>query len=211
VVGGTGLYIKALTKGIFKGPGTDEELRIRINKEAKELGKEHIHQRLKGIDPESASRIHPNDIYRITRALEVYYLTRKPISSFQVSHAFKESPYHYVKIGTERDRKELYQRIEKRVDQMIEHGLLEEVRDILKKGYSPELKPLQSLGYRQVIAHLNGTYDLDEAIRLIKRDTKRYAKRQLTWFKNDPEVEWFMLPRDTTRIEERIKRVLENR
>jgi tRNA dimethylallyltransferase len=115
-----------------------------------------------------------------------------------------------VKIGIERERKELYQRIEKRVDGMIEHGLVEEVKGILKKGYHPELKPLQSLGYRQVIACLNGAFDLDEAIRLIKRDTKRYAKRQLTWFKADPEVEWFTLPQDVERIEKRIQDALVN-
>jgi tRNA dimethylallyltransferase len=204
-VGGTGLYIKALTKGIFKGPVADGELRQQIKEEGKKQGKEHLYQRLKEVDPESATRIHPNDTYRIIRALEVYYLTQKTMSSFQSSHAFKESPYHYVKIGIERERKELYQRIEKRVDRMVEHGLVEEVKGILKKGYDPELKPLQSLGYRQVIEYLNGAYDLDEAVQLIKRDTKRYAKRQLTWFKNDPEVEWFILPQDMARIEERIK------
>jgi len=205
VVGGTGLYIKALTRGIFKGPGADENLRMTIKKEAQELGREHLFQKLKEIDPERASRIHPNDIYRIIRALEVYELTQKPMSSFQASHAFRESPYRSVKIGIERERKELYQRIEKRVDGMIEHGLVEEVKGILEKGYHPELKPLQSLGYRQVIARLNGAFDLDEAIRLIKRDTKQYAKRQLTWFKADPEVEWFTLPQDAEKIEERIK------
>ena len=205
VVGGTGLYIKALTKGIFKGPAADGELRQQIKEEGKKHGKEYLYQRLKEVDPASASRIHPNDTYRIMRALEVYELTQKPMSSYQSSHAFRESPYLSVKIGIERERKELYQRIEKRVENMIEGGLIEEVKGILKKGYNPELKPLQSLGYRQVIACLNGAYDLDEAIRLIKRDTKRYAKRQLTWFKGDPEVEWFKLPEDVDKIEARIK------
>jgi tRNA dimethylallyltransferase len=110
-----------------------------------------------------------------------------------------------VKIGIEYKRKELYQRIEKRVEKMIEEGLVEEVKGILKKGYGPELKPLQSLGYKQVIHFLQGKYDLSEAIRLIKRDTKRYAKRQLTWFKGDPEVEWFKLPEDVDKIEARVK------
>jgi len=210
VVGGTGLYIKALTRGIFKGPGADETLRRKIREDAKKQGNEYLYQKLKAVDPESASRIHPNDIYRIIRALEVYELTQKPMSSFQASHAFRESPYRSVKIGIERERKELYQRIEKRVDGMIEHSLVEEVKGILEKGYHPELKPLQSLGYRQVIACLNGAFDLDEAIRLIKRDTKQYAKRQLTWFKADPEVEWFTLPKDAEKIEERIKNATDN-
>ena len=210
VVGGTGLYIKALTKGIFRGPAADEKLRSEIKKDVQKLGKEYLYQRLKEVDPASASRIHPNDTYRIMRALEVYELTQKPMSSYQSSHAFRESPYRSVKIGIERERKELYQRIEKRVERMIKGGLVEEVKGILKKGYNPELKPLQSLGYRQVIACLNGAYDLDEAIRLIKRDTKRYAKRQLTWFKGDPEVEWFSLPQDAERIEERIQNALNN-
>jgi tRNA dimethylallyltransferase len=209
VVGGTGLYIKALTRGIFKGPGADGDLRMTIKKEAQELGREHLFQKLKEIDPESASRIHPNDTYRIMRALEVYYLTQKTMSSFQSSHAFRESPYHYFKIGLERERKELYQRIEERVEKMIENGLVEEVQGILRKGYNPQLKPLQSLGYRQIIRYLQDECGLDEAIQLIKRDTKRYAKRQLTWFKNDPEVKWFTLPQDAAKIEERIKTAIQ--
>jgi len=209
VVGGTGLYIKALIRGIFKGPGADEDLRMTIKKEAQELGREHLFQKLKEIDPESASRIHPNDTYRIMRALEVYYLTQKTMSSFQSNHAFRESPYHYFKIGLERERKELYQRIEERVEKMIENGLIEEVEGILRKGYDPQLNPLQSLGYRQIIRYLQDECGLDEAIRLIKRDTKRYAKRQLTWFKNDPEVEWFTLPQDAEKIEERIKTAIQ--
>jgi tRNA dimethylallyltransferase len=210
VVGGTGLYIKALTKGIFRGPAADEELRSEIKKDVQKLGKEYLYQRLKEVDPASASRIHPNDTYRIMRALEVYELTQKPMSSYQSSHAFRESPYRSVKIGIERERKELYQRIEKRVEQMIENGLVEEVKNILKRGYDPQLKPLQSLGYKQVIQYLQGEYDLYEAIRLIKRDTKRYAKRQLTWFKGDPEVEWFTLPEYAEKIEERINSFLQN-
>ena len=209
VVGGTGLYIKALIRGIFKGPGADEDLRMTIKKEAQELGREHLFQKLKEIDPESASRIHPNDTYRIMRALEVYYLTQKTMSSFQSNHAFRESPYHYFKIGLERERKELYQRIEERVEKMIENGLIEEVEGILRKGYDPQLNPLQSLGYRQIIRYLQDECGLDEAIRLIKRDTKRYAKRQLTWFKNDPEVKWFTLPQDAEKIEERIKTAIQ--
>jgi len=205
VVGGTGLYIKALTKGIFRGPAADEKLRREIKEEAKQRGNEYLYQRLKEIDPESASRIHPNDTYRIMRALEVYEITQKPMSSFQTDHAFRESPYRSVKIGIERARKELYRKIEERVDWMIKNGLIEEVKGLLERGYNPHLKPLQSLGYRQVIGYLNGAYDLNEAVRLIKRDTKRYAKRQLTWFKADPELEWFKLPEDVDKIEARVK------
>jgi len=205
VVGGTGLYIKALTKGIFRGPAADEKLRREIKEEAKQRGNEYLYQRLKEIDPESASRIHPNDTYRIMRALEVYEITQKPMSSFQTDHAFRESPYRSVKIGIERERKELYRKIEERVDWMIKNGLIEEVKGLLERGYNPHLKPLQSLGYRQVIGYLNGAYDLNEAVRLIKRDTKRYAKRQLTWFKADPELEWFKLPEDVDKIEARVK------
>jgi tRNA dimethylallyltransferase len=205
VVGGTGLYIKALTKGIFRGPAADEKLRREIKEEAKQRGNEYLYQRLKEIDPESASRIHPNDTYRIMRALEVYEITQKPMSSFQTDHAFRESPYRSVKIGIERARKELYRKIEERVDWMIKNGLIEEVKGLLERGYNPHLKPLQSLGYRQVIGYLNGAYDLNEVVRLIKRDTKRYAKRQLTWFKADPELEWFKLPEDVDKIEARVK------
>jgi tRNA dimethylallyltransferase len=210
VVGGTGLYIKALTKGIFRGPAADEKLRREIKEQARQRGNTSLYQRLKEIDPESASRIHPNDTYRIMRALEVYEITQKPMSSFQADHAFRESPYRSVKIGIERERKELYRKIEERVDWMIENGLIEEVKGLLERGYNPHLKPLQSLGYRQVIGYLNGTYDLNEAVRLIKRDTKRYAKRQLTWFKADPELEWFTLPQDTNTIDERVGHYLKN-
>lgn len=208
IVGGSGLYIKALIKGIFKGPAANEKLREELKNLAKQYGNRYLYQKLKEVDPESALRIHPNDTYRILRALEVYKLTHKSITTFQYTHRFSDIPYNYVKIGIERERKELYQRIEKRVDQMIEAGLIKEVSNILKKGYTPELKPLQSLGYRQIIGYLQGKYTLEEAIHLIKRDTKRYAKRQLTWFKGDPEIEWFHLPEEYWMIEKRIRDIL---
>ena len=191
VVGGTGLYLKALTRGLFRGPTANAGLRLALQRNAERDGSEVLHQELQKLDPESASRIHPHDQFRIIRALEVYSLGRKPISLFQREHGFREAYYEVLKIGLCCDREDLYGRIEIRVDKMMEMGWANEVRSLLKQGYGPGLKSMQSLGYRHILAYLSGQLTLDEAVRLIKRDTRRYAKRQITWFKADPEVLWF--------------------
>jgi len=196
VVGGTGLYIKALTSGLIKGGEVDPAIRERLQSEAQSEGRERLYTRLQEVDPTTAARLHPHDTYRIIRALEVYERTGRPISALRGRHCFKEGPYQTLKIGVQMERGELYRRIDARVDEMIRKGLKKEVGHLLEMGYAPSLKAMQSLGYKQMTAHLQGAYDLDEATRLIKRDTKRYAKRQLTWFKADQEIHWATFPGD---------------
>lgn len=191
VVGGSGLYLKALTRGLFRGPAANAELRWVLQKKAEREGSEVLHHELQKLDPEAASRIHPHDRFRIIRALEVYSLGRKPISLFQREHGFRDAPYDVLKIGLCCERKDLYRRIEIRVDRMVEMGWVDEVRSLLNQGYGPGLKSMQSLGYRHILSHLFGDLTLKEAIHLVKRDTRRYAKRQITWFKADPEIFWF--------------------
>ena len=208
VVGGTGLYIRALTRGLFPAPRADHSLREKLREQEKNKGKWYLHQELTKIDPASASRIHPNDTFRIIRALEVFHLTGKSISEQHQKHQFKESYFDVLKLGLMRDRKELYSRIEKRVDRMVDSRLVEEVKNLLAKGNSPTIKPFQSLGYKQILGFLQGETDLDEAVRLIKRNTKRYAKRQITWFKKDLEIQWITLPQQSSQIGETIKKFL---
>jgi tRNA dimethylallyltransferase len=191
VAGGTGLYIKALTEGIFEVPKVDKGLRERLRREADELGISHLYERLKSVDPEAARGIDPHNTHRIIRALEVYCLTGRPISQYQMEHAFSERPYDTLKIGLHTDRETLYKNIDDRVDNMVNMGLIDEVKRILELGYGPGLKPMQGIGYCHISKYLAGEYDLDEAVRLIKRDTRHYAKRQMTWFRRDPDITWF--------------------
>lgn len=189
VVGGSGLYIKAITSGIFPGPGANWQLRKRLLLKIEKEGLQNVYAELKRVDPLYASKIHPNDKRRLIRALEVYYLTGKPISE----HQRETYPYKGKKlmVGLRwRERSTLYKVIEDRVDRMIEKGLVEEVKDLLGRGYDEDLPAMQALGYRQIVAYLKGKVSFDEAIRLIKRDTRRFAKRQLTWFKKEKDIIW---------------------
>jgi tRNA dimethylallyltransferase len=191
VVGGTGLYLKVLSRGLFHGPGGDPDMRDSLRQKAKGEGEGYLHRELERVDPETASRLHPHDTFRVLRALEVYHHSRKPLSQFQKEHGFRESPYEVLKIGLCDNRQELYRRIESRVDSMIEKGWLKEVQDLLSQGISPRAKPMQSLGYKRLISFLAGEIDWVRAVNLIKQDTRRYAKRQITWFKADPDIHWF--------------------
>jgi len=191
VCGGTGLYIKALTRGLFPAPAQDPALRAALNLTAETLGLRGLYEQLRRVDPSAASLIHPNDRQRIVRALEVYRLTGKPISQWQQEHAFNERPFETLTIGLWRERAALYDRIEQRCDRMIEAGLIDEVEDLLDKGYSFELKALQSVGYRQAGLFLQGQMTLPQALSVMKRETRRLAKRQLTWFRGDKEMRWF--------------------
>lgn len=190
VVGGTGLYIKALTEGIFDAPGSDEELREKLRKEVEASGISALYNKLFEVDPESASRIGPQNTHRIIRALEIFYLTGKPISQYQKEHAFSERPYDTYKIGLTKERKTLYKDIDDRVENMIKAGIVAEVRRIIEMGYGPGLKAMKALGYSHICRYLDGEYDLEEAVRLIKRDTRHYAKRQMTWFRKDAGINW---------------------
>jgi tRNA dimethylallyltransferase len=190
VVGGTGLYIKALLSGLFRQEEKVHEVRPRLTRELAAQGLPALLARLASLDPATAQRLAPGDTYRILRALEVVEATGRSISELHAAHNFQDRPYATLKLGLNLPRQELYRRIEDRVEAMLARGWLEEVRQLLQR-YSPGIKPLQALGYRHLVAHLEGRLSLPEAIEQIQKETRRYAKRQLTWFKADPEIRWF--------------------
>ncbi len=190
VVGGTGLYIKGLLGGLFKVPSADRSLREGLHREIMELGPQILHQRLAIIDPDAARGIHPNDRVRIIRALELFSLTGRRPSELARDHGFKDRDVQGLVLCLTMDRKDLYERIGRRTDKMILGGLREETELLLKCGYSPELKPMKALGYRHITAHLLKGMPLHDAVEQMKTDTRRYAKRQITWFKSDPSVHW---------------------
>lgn len=207
VVGGTGLYLKVLTKGIFHGPEANSELRQQLKKRLTQEGSQALHQELQRIDPEAAARIHPRDHLRIIRALEVVYQTNRPISSLHREHGFKEQPYQVLKIGLNLPKEELFRQIELRIEEMLRRGWVEEVQNLLAQGYSPNIKPFQAIGYREIIMYLGGQIDFPEMVRLIKKATKAYAKRQITWFKADPEITWYYASVETwPQIEEMVEK-----
>jgi tRNA dimethylallyltransferase len=191
VVGGTGLYIRALLGGLIKGPGADDSLRQTLREEMKQKGKPHLYEKLKEKDEKAAAQINPHDGVRIIRALEVIELTGRSIVDHQEAHRFREQPYEALKIGLVLSRERLKTRIADRVDHMMANGFVEEVERLLAMGYHSSLKPMQSLGYRHICDYLAGNENLGEAIHFIKRDTYRYAKRQMTWFTADKEIVWF--------------------
>jgi tRNA dimethylallyltransferase len=203
VVGGTGLYIKALVHGIFETAPVDPAIRDRLRKLAQTHGIGFLYRRLKECDAKTAERLHPNDTYRILRALEVQELTGEPVSSQHQAHGFRDNPFRVLKIGLDIPRETLYQQIDQRVDAMIDAGLLGEAEDLLKRGFAPDLKSMRSIGYRHMVDHLLGRMPWDETVRTLKRDTRRYAKRQLTWFRSDGEVVWI----DPRRIEDILRKI----
>jgi len=200
VVGGTGLYIKALTEGLIEGLEGQKELREDLLRKASLLGKRALWEELKEVDPESASRIHPNDLYRVIRALEIYRLTGVLPSKLRESHSFKDRPYELLKIGLKKSKEELLKRIEERVKEMIKRGLVEEVRELLQRGYGPELPSLKAIGYKEIILYLKGEIGLEEATRLIVKNTWQLARRQMMWFKRDKEIKWFEYPEEQKEI-----------
>ena len=192
VCGGTGLYISSLLNEYHfsSSGGADKQIREKLRRELDKNGSPSLHDRLRMIDPQAAERIHPNDSRRLIRALEVWHAEGKPISSVWESPGMT-SPYRPLLIGLTADREMLYSRIEKRVDDMLARGLVEEVGSLLKEGISRDAVSMQGLGYRQISAYLQGECTFDEAVSLLKRDTRRFAKRQLTWFKRDERINWF--------------------
>ena len=190
VAGGTGLYIKAMLYGLFRAEPPDPLTRQRLRQEAAEDGPEALHRCLAAIDAQAAGRIHPHDMFRIIRALETAAATGESITEHHRRHGFRESPFRVMKIGLEMDRQSLYGRIDRRVDAMIDAGLLDEVRGLLSRGYGEDLKSMQSLGYRHMVDFTAGRLTWEEAVRTLKRDTRRFAKRQLTWFRADKEIVW---------------------
>ena len=208
VDGGTGLYIKALLYGLFSQGRSDPTLRESLKQEAVHLGSHAMHERLRERDPASAQRIHPNDAYRITRALEICILTGKPASAQQAAHGFGESPYKVLFFCLHRDREDLYQRTDQRVDHMLAQGLEDEVTGLLDRGYGPNLKSMQSIGYRHMCQFITGVWDYEDAVTIMKRDTRRLVKRQLTWFRACPDIHW-LFPDQTENMRRMIGPFLE--
>jgi len=191
LVGGSGLYVRSVVDGLAL-PLTppDFTIRHRLAEEAKARGLAALHARLAEVDPDSARRIHPNDAKRIIRALEVYQQTGQTISAFQELDRERRERYNTRQFGLTLPRPELYRRIEARIDEMVARGLAEEVRDLLRRGYRDDLVSMKGLGYAQLIPYLRGESALAEAVERLKRDTRRFAKRQLTWFRADRRIEW---------------------
>jgi tRNA dimethylallyltransferase len=190
LVGGTGLYIKTLLGGLFNGPGADKEIREFYRQELKCRGEGYLYSRLKEKDEQAAARIGVNDSVRIIRALEVLELSGESIIKKQTTHGFRDAPYDCLKMGLMIDRDHLYARIDQRTDRMIRAGLVEEVRGLIDRGYHEHLRSMKSLGYKHMVSYIKGTHPLEETIRMMKRDTRHYAKRQMTWFGADREIEW---------------------
>ncbi|UCH66792.1 MAG: tRNA (adenosine(37)-N6)-dimethylallyltransferase MiaA [Ignavibacterium sp.] len=192
VSGGTGLYIKALIDGIAESADKDEEIREQLLEKKKHFGFEHLYEELKNIDPISASKILPQNWKRVIRALEVFYVTGKPIWEHHNSQKPKID-FDYFQVGLLWNRNELYKNINDRVDDMIEDGLVKEVKEILNEGYDKSLNSLNTVGYKEIISYLNDEISFDRAIELIKRNTRHYAKRQMTWFNADKRINWYQI------------------
>ncbi|MFS1512481.1 tRNA (adenosine(37)-N6)-dimethylallyltransferase MiaA [Chengkuizengella sp. SCS-71B] len=190
IVGGTGLYIESLCYNFsFSTAGSDETFRAEQKKFADEHGEKALYEKLKEIDPKGAENIHFKNVRRVIRALEVYHLTGKPFSE-NTRNELKDSPYQLCIIGLTMDRSILYQRIEQRIDQMIELGLIDEVKNCLALGMTKDMVSMQGLGYKEIISYLEGDISLDRAIYLLKRNTRRFAKRQLSWFRHMDAINW---------------------
>ncbi len=190
VAGGSGLYIKALINGIFNSADKDEDYRNKLNQKRKELGNKFLYEELKKVDPVSAAKMLPQNWKRVLRSLEVYHLTGEPIWKHHQKQNEK-SKFIFHQFGLMWDRELLYKNINKRVDKMIERGLVAEVERILALGYDKQINSLNTVGYKEIIEFLAGNINLERAIELIKRNTRHYAKRQLTWFKKDERIKWF--------------------
>lgn len=190
IVGGTGFYIQSILYDIefSDEEEKDDSIRKKYEQLAKEKGNSYVHKLLEEVDKESADSIHENNLKRVIRALEYYEVNHEKISVHNVREASKKSPYNFVYFVLNRQRDVLYERIDKRVDMMIEQGLVNEVKNLLALGYMPDLVSMQGLGYKEIVAYLNGEYTLDETVEIIKRDTRHFAKRQLTWFRREKEV-----------------------
>lgn len=190
IVGGTGLYVESVCYGYqFSETGADEVFRKEQFRYANEHGAEALHQKLAEVDPETAERLHPNDLRRVVRALEVFHVTGVPLST-QLAPQTKQSPYDLCLVGLTMDRQMLYNRIEERIDLMLSQGLVDEVAALMNKGFAPGLVSMQGLGYKEIVSYLSGEFSYEEAVVLLKRDTRRFAKRQLSWFRHMKDIEW---------------------
>jgi tRNA dimethylallyltransferase len=189
LVGGSGLYVRAVIDGFFPGPGRNDEIREQLELEARTLGSGALLEKLKGVDPDSAARMNATTERRIIRALEVYYTTGQPISRLHKQQETKPS-FEVVQFGLEWNRQALYERIDRRVDRMLRDGLVNEVKELIDEGYSRKINALNTVGYKEVFDYLDGAIAESEMVELIKRNTRRFAKRQLTWFRADKRIRW---------------------
>jgi tRNA dimethylallyltransferase len=190
VAGGAGLYVRALIDGLFDGPERDDAFRKQLREEAEAIGVNALHERLKSVDPAFAATIHPNDMRRIERGLEVYEIAGRPLSDLHREHQEQTDPIETVQVAIDWPRDELYRRVEARVDQMLAGGFVEEVQQLLDTGHGPDIERLRSRGHPELAAHLRGECTLEEVATLIKRNTRHLAKRQLSWFRPDERVHW---------------------
>ncbi len=195
VVGGSGLYIKALIDGIFNSVDVDFEYREELKKKREEFGNEFLYKMLREVDPESASKMLPQNWKRVMRALEVFHLTGKPIWNFQNNYE-RKNVNMFIQFGLEWQRETLYKNIELRVDTMLKDGLIDEVKNLLSLGLPKNLNALNTVGYKEIISYLDNDITLDRAVELIKRNTRHYAKRQLTWFRKDERINWLQVNSD---------------
>lgn len=189
VVGGSGLYIKALVDGIMNSVDTDSDYRNELYELREKFGNDYLYEQLKQVDPKSAEEMLPQNWKRVIRSLEVFHLTGEPIWKHHAEFE-RKLDFEFLQFGLEWERETLYQNINSRVDEMIEKGLVEEVKEILSLGFSKELYALNTVGYKEIISFLNEEIDLERAIELIKRNTRRYAKKQMTWFRGDSRINW---------------------
>lgn len=209
IAGGTGFYIQAILYDIdFTKTEEDSAFREEMERLAREKGASYLHARLKQADPESAAAIHENNIKRVIRALEYHNQTGKKISSHNEEERQKESPYQFFYYVVNTDRSQLYERIDRRVDQMMEEGLVKEVEKLKSMGLTREMVSMQGLGYKEILNYLDGQCSLEEAVYILKRDTRHFAKRQLTWFKREREVRWINLPEFNNDREKVIKHII---
>lgn len=208
IAGGTGLYVNSIIYNMdFTTTVSNWDLRNQLQQEVNEFGNEYLHDKLKLIDPEAAARIHKNNVKRVIRAIEVFHESGDSIGDFRRDLEYNHE-YDFVLIGLTRDREELYERVNQRVDIMINNGLIEEVKKLIDLGYSEDLVAFKGLGYKEIISYLKGDCSLVEAIEILKRDTRRYAKRQLTWFKRYENMRWYNLS-DYTSNQKLIDNIVE--
>ncbi len=206
VVGGTGLYLRALLQGVFEGPGRSGDLRERLGRISAQKGRPFLHRLLTRVDPEAATHIQPTDRIRVIRALEVYFIAGEPISWLQT----QQQPllgFSVLKVGLTMGRQRLYDKIDRRVESMFQEGLVEEVQELLQSGYTPDCKGFEALGYRQAAAYSQGQIDLRTAIERTQQDSRRYAKRQLTWFRREKGIHWIHGSGDETEVLEQLLKI----
>ncbi len=204
VVGGTGFYLRALLEGLFPGPTRSPELRRRLRKRAEQKGSAYVHRLLRRLDAAAAARIHPNDLPKLIRAVEVCLLARRPVTELFGEGRPALEGYGVLKLGLNPPREALYARINERTQWMFDHGLVEEVHGILQKGYASDLPPFRSHGYRQAVDFLEGRISLQEAIYHAQTRTRQYAKRQMTWFRKEAQVHWFSGFGDDAAVQQQV-------